>query len=182
MNTKTKALSLLAVVAFAAVAGSLLFAMETVKADDSTSVASDQSTSTAVTSPSPTPTDNFTLPDGGFMDSRGGMMDHGFGGMRQGMDQGMMGSIQVSSDYTTNVTNIVNNDTDVQTLINEGYNITSIHPVITTSFDGNGNVATKASTADVTLVGTNGRALVVVDLTQAKVTKIVTFTVTEIDK
>ena len=64
----------------------------------------------------------------------------------------------------------------------QGYNITSIRPVITTSIDGNGNVVTKASTADLTLLGTNGRALVVVDLSQNKVTKIVTLTVTEIDK
>jgi hypothetical protein len=71
----------------------------------------------------------------------------------------------------------------VQNLLNQGYNITSIRPVISAVIDGNGNVVTKASTADVLLLGNNGsRSLVVVDLTQDKVTKIVTLTVTEIDK
>ena len=69
------------------------------------------------------------------------------------------GAIQVSTDFTANVTNIAKNDSDVQNLLSQGYNITSIRPVITTTIDGNGNVVTKASTADVTLQGTNGRAL-----------------------
>ena len=88
----------------------------------------------------------------------------------------------MSSDFTANVTSIAKADSDVQNLLNQGYNITSIKPVITTVIDGNGNVVTKASTADLTLQGTSGRAFVVVDLDQAKVTKIVTLTVTEIDK
>lgn len=107
-----------------------------------------------------------------------------FGMSHRGMDRGFTGfsAIQVNSDFTANVTNIAKNDSDVQNLLNQGYNITSIRPVISTVIDGNGNVVTKASTADLTLEGTNGRALVVVDLNQAKVTKIVTMTVTEIDK
>ena len=81
------------------------------------------------------------------------------------------------------MTNIAESDSDVQNLLNQGFNITSIHPVITTSIDGNGNIITKASTANVLLEGNNGsRAFVVVDLSQAKVTKIVTLTITEIDK
>jgi hypothetical protein len=90
--------------------------------------------------------------------------------------------VQVSSDFTANVTNIATNDTDVSNLLSQGYNITSIRPVITTTIDGNGNIVTKATTADLTLQGTNGRAFVVVDLSQNKVTKIVTLTRTEIDK
>jgi len=81
-----------------------------------------------------------------------------------------------------NVTNIATNDTDVQNLLSQGYNITSIRPVVTTTIDGSGNVITKAATADLTLQGTNGRAFVVVDLSQDKVTKIVTLTRTEIVK
>jgi D-arabinose 1-dehydrogenase-like Zn-dependent alcohol dehydrogenase len=102
-------------------------------------------------------------------------MGRGFGGFGSG-------AIQISSDFTANVTNIVKNDVDVQNLLNQGYNITVIRPVISTTVDGNGNVVTKASSADVMLLGTNGRAFVVIDLTQAKVTKIVTLTITEIDK
>ena len=104
-------------------------------------------------------------------------MDRGFGG---GFGPQ---AIQVSADFTANVTNIAKSDSDVQNLLSQGFNITSIRPVITTSIDGNGNIITKASTANVLLVGNNGsRSFVVVDLSQAKVTKIVTLTVTEIDK
>ena len=92
------------------------------------------------------------------------------------------GAIQVSSDFTANVTNIVKNDSDVQNLLTQGYNITAIRPVISTVIDGNGNVVTSATTANVILQSTTGRALVVVDLTQAKVTKIVTTTTTVINK
>jgi hypothetical protein len=179
MNTKTKALALLAVVALAALAGSLVFAMQsTVKAADNTaSVASDSEPTLSAVNASDINLNHF---NNGFMgpgDRR--MMGRGcegFGG------PGGFGQVQVSSEFTQNVTNIANNDTDVQNLISQGYNITSIHPVISTQIDGNGNVVTKASTADLTLIGTNGRAFVVVDLDQAKVTKIVTLTVTEIDK
>ncbi len=71
-------------------------------------------------------------------------MDIGFGGLGGG-------AIQVSSDFTSNVTNIAKSDSDVQNLLSQGYNITSIRPVISTVVDGNGNVVTKASTADLTL-------------------------------
>jgi len=95
---------------------------------------------------------------------------------------GGLGSIQVSSAFTQNVTSILQNNPDVQNLINQGYNITSITPVMSTSIDGNGNVVTSATTANVILQSTTGRAYVVVDLSQDKVTKIVTITRTEIDK
>ncbi len=84
---------------------------------------------------------------------------------------GGFGGIQVSSDFTQNVTNIVKNDTDVQNLLNNGYNITSIRPVITTVIDGNGNVVTSATTANVILQSTTGRAYVVVDLNSSKSNK-----------
>jgi len=87
------------------------------------------------------------------------------------------GSIQVSAAFTQNVTKILNSSTDVQALFSQGYNVTSIRPVITTTINGNGDVVTQATSANVVLQGPNGRALVVVDLTTAKVTKIVTTTV-----
>jgi hypothetical protein len=114
------------------------------------------------------------------MQTRPGMghrMDGGFGG---GFDHE---AIQISADFTANVTNIANSDSDVQNLLSQGFNITSIRPIITTSIDGNGNIVTQASTANVLLVGNNGsRSFVVVDLSQAKVIKIVTLAVTEINK
>jgi subtilase family serine protease len=104
-------------------------------------------------------------------------MARGFGG---GLGSG---AIQLSADFTANVTNIAKSDSDVQNLLTQGFNITSIRPVITTSIDGSGNISTKASTANVLLEGNNrSRAFVIVDLSQAKVTKIVTMMITEIDK
>ena len=56
-------------------------------------------------------------------------------------------------------------------------------PNIKMTVDGNGNVALKATNATVLLEnGTTGRAFVTVDLSQSKVTQIVTFTKTVIDK
>jgi hypothetical protein len=183
MNTKTKALALLSVVFVAVVAGSVIFATQLTKADPTASVAADSE----ITSSSVNVTDNGPNSFNGF--GNGPMMmglEPRFGMGTRGLDRACgefgAGAIQVSSDFTANVTNIAKNDSDVQNLLNQGYNITSIHPVISTTIDGNGNIVTKASTADLILLGTNGRALVVVDLTQAKVTKIVTFTMTEIDK
>jgi hypothetical protein len=184
MNTKTKALLLLSIIAVALVAGSLIFLTQSLaKADTTTSVATDPGTTPAT---SINASDNSPINFGGFgygpmargMESRFGM-----GGPR-GMERGFGAqAIQISSDFTANVTNIAKSDSDVQNLLNQGFNITSIRPVITTSIDGNGNMVTQASTANVLLVGNNGsRSFVVVDLSQAKVTKIVTLTVTEIDK
>jgi hypothetical protein len=183
MKTKTKALTLLSVVLVALVAGSIVFTLQSVKADTTSPVATDSETTLSVVNA----TDNGAI---GFNGFDGGPMMMGieprFGVGHRGIDRGFGGfgsdAIQVSSDFTANVTNIANNDSDVQNLLNQGYNITSIHPNISTTVDGNGNVVIKASTAELTLIGTNGRALVVVDLSQEKVTKIVTLTVTQIDK
>jgi hypothetical protein len=183
MNTKTKALALLSVVLVALVAGSIIFTFQSVKADTTSPVATDSETTLSAINA----TDNAPI---GFNGFGGGPMMMGmeprFGMSHRGMDRGFGGfgseAIQVSSDFTANVTNIAKNDIDIQNLLNQGYNITSIRPIITTTVDGNGNVVTKASTADLTLIGTNGRAIAIVDLSQSKVTKIVTVTMTEIDK
>jgi len=183
MNSKTKALALLSVIVVAVVAGSLIFVTESIaKADPTASVAADSET---IPSSSVNATDNVSNNFGGFGNGPMAMgMEPRFGMGHRGMDRGFgPGAIQVSADFTANVTNIVKSDIDVQNLFNQGYNITSIRPVITTTIDGNGNIVTQASTANVLLQGNNGsRSFVVVDLTQAKVTKIVTLTVTEIDK
>ena len=177
MNTKTKALALLSVVVIATIAGSLIFVVQsTVKADTNSIVATDaESTLSSVNA-----TNNGGFFNNGYMDFGGhrgmGRGCGGFGG------PGGFGSIQVSAEFTQNVTNIAKSDSDVQNLLNQGYNITSVRPVISTVVDANGNVVTKASSADVILQSTTGRAFAVVDLDQAKVTKIVTITVTEIDK
>jgi hypothetical protein len=180
VNTKTKTLALLSIVLVALVAGSIIFTLQLVKADTTSPVATDSETTLSAINA----TDKGPIGVNGFGD--GPMMigmEPRFGMGPRGMGRGFGSeAIQLSSDFTENVTNIAKNDIDVQNLLNQGYNKTSIRPIISTTIDSNGNVVTKASSADLTLIGTNGRALVVVDLSQTKVTKIVTLTTTEIDK
>ena len=183
MNLKTKALALLSVIVIAAVAGSFILALQSAKADTTTPIVADSE----IASSSVNATDNSPNGFNGFgnrpmmmgAESRLGM---GHRGMGRGFEGFGPGAIQISSDFTANVTNIAKNDVDVQNLLNQGYNITVIRPVISTTVDGNGNVVTKASSADLTLLGTNGRAFAIVDIEQAKVTRIVTLTITEINK
>jgi hypothetical protein len=182
MKTSTKAIALISVVALAAVAGVLIVELQSVvSANNVIAVGQEESTPSpsAVTQP-----DNALNDSGGFMGFRGGPggLEGRFGGPGGRCGPGGFGAMQVSEDYITNVTNIAKADSDVQNLLNNGYNITMVRPLVSTVVDGNGNVVTKASTAELTLIGTNGRAMVLVDLDQAKVTKIVTTTVTQIDK
>lgn len=115
-------------------------------------------------------------------------MDFGrgeFRGCQRGMGQefGGFGAIQLSDEFKQNVTNIANADSDVQNLLNNGYNVTSVTPIIGSTVDANGNVVTKASSAVLTLEkDTTGRATVLVDIDQAKVTKILIETRTLIEK
>jgi len=182
LNTKTRALAVLSMIIVATVAGALIYSIQsTVKGDTSNIVAADAESTTE-----PLAVDGSEI---GFNSDENGMMALGIEsrfdmGHRGGPNRmGGLRDIQVSSEFTQNVTTIAQNDSDVQNLLSQGYNITSIRPVISTIIDGNGNIATKASTANVLLEGDNGsRAFVVVDLSQAKVTKIVTLAVTVIEK
>ena len=71
-----------------------------------------------------------------------------FRGCPRGMGRefGGFGAIQVSTEFQQNVTNIAKSDSDVQNLLNNGYNVTSVTPIIGSTVDANGNVITKAST------------------------------------
>jgi hypothetical protein len=96
---------------------------------------------------------------------------------------GGFGFIEVSDEFKQNVINIAENDTDVQTLLNEGYNITGVRPIIKSIVEGDGTVTTKATSAIVILEkDTTSHASVWVDLEQAKVTQIVILTRTVIEK
>lgn len=93
------------------------------------------------------------------------------------------GFVEVSEEFEQNVIDIVENDQDVQTLLDEGYNITGVQPIIKTIVEADGNVTIKATSAIVTLKkDTTGFASVWVDLEQAKVTEIVILTKTVIEK
>ncbi|MEJ2271703.1 MAG: hypothetical protein P8X91_04320 [Candidatus Bathyarchaeota archaeon] len=94
-----------------------------------------------------------------------------------------MANIELSTEYTEAVNSILEADTDVQTLIAEGYNVTSIRPIIKNVVLADGSIVTGATTAVVKLVnGTSGYAVVNVDVSQAAVNQIVIFTRTVIDK
>jgi hypothetical protein len=102
------------------------------------------------------------------------------GGMR---GRGCYGFIEVSDEFKENVINIAKNDTDVQNLLNEGYNITGVRPIIKTIVEGDGTVVTKAASAILILEkDTTGHAIVTVDVENAKVTEIVILTKTVIEK
>lgn len=190
MDRKIKVLVLITIVVAAVVGTALVFAAQPVKGQVN-NPASDvqQPIQPAISSLNAT---NWNGTIGGFMGFGGqgqrqfGRGFNGFGGFGgnyfngtgncfNGTNSGF--GIQVSSAYTQNVTSVLNSSSDVQALFSEGYNVTSIQPILTRTIDGNGNVITQATTANVVLQGPNGRALVVVDLTTGKVTKIITTTV-----
>jgi hypothetical protein len=107
---------------------------------------------------------------------------HSFG-VQNRVFHGFGEGIEVSANYTQKVTNILNADSDVQSLISQGYNITSIKPVLSRTLDGNGIVTTKATTAIVRLVkGSSGYATVSVNVDLGQVSRIVILTRTVIDK
>jgi hypothetical protein len=102
-------------------------------------------------------------------------------GLRRG--GGPYGFIEVSEEYKDNVISIAKSDSDVQALIDEGYNITAVRPIIASTVEADGTVVTKATNAIVTLQnGTTGRASVWVNVEEGKVTKIVILTMTVIEK
>jgi hypothetical protein len=178
LNYKTKALVLLSIVTLAAVAGSLIV-FSTVKADDNTTSTDNLTTATtnAITS-----TDPSNVTGDMHFGGPGGPGGPGFGGCPRGMERGF-GQIQVSDEFKANVTTIAKADSDVQNLLNSGYNVTSVRPIVTTTIDANGNVVTKATSAVLGLEkDTTGRAMVLVNLEQAKVTRIEIETRTIIEK
>ncbi len=104
----------------------------------------------------------------------------GLGGM--GNMQGMQ-NLELSSAYNATINSILANDTDVQNLIAQGYNVTAINPIIHSVIGADGTITTQATTAIITLQnGNSGFATVKVDITNSKVTQIVIITRTVINK
>jgi hypothetical protein len=175
IQRKTIAVSLVLFATLATAVGVLAFAA------DPTSTNFTNTTST-------TPSEQFVEPRD--MQFGGGMITdmQGFGGGPCG-HRGAMGfrggmtNIEVSSEYTAKINAILNNDSDVQNLISQGYNVTAINPIIKNIVESDGTLTTKATTAVVLLQnGTSGYTTVNVDVTNAKITQIVTITRTVIDK
>lgn len=91
--------------------------------------------------------------------------------------------MEVSEEFEANVIDIAKSDEDVQDLLDDGYNITGVRPIIKSVVEGDGSVVTKATSAIVMLEkDTTSRASVWVDLEEAKVTEIVILTRTVIEK
>lgn len=105
------------------------------------------------------------------------------GGPRGGRGHGPFGFVEVSEEFKENVITIAKSDQDVQSLLDNGYNITGVKPIIKIVVEENGTVVTKTTGATVMLAKDNtGHASVWVDLTQGKVTRIVISTITVIEK
>jgi hypothetical protein len=158
-----------------AVAALISGVLLTAQATDNSTNTDNSATSTVDTATNSTTTPNVeVIFPSGWNFNRMGFGRHEFGGL---------GPIQVSSEFEQNVTSIAENDSDVQNLLAGGYNVTSIRPILSTVIDANGNVVTSATSAILTLQkDTTGHATVMVDLEQAKVTRIVIQTITVIDK
>ena len=174
INRKTLALTLLTITAFAAVIGGFMMTAQATETNSTATATTDQSSDAAVLH---------------YWDVGGNVTgEQGFGGGPRGHGggggfMGGMGNIEVSSEYTANVNAILKADADVQNLISEGYNVTSIHPMVKSIVEADGTMVTKATTATVMLQnGTSGFATVGVDVENAKVTRIVIITRAVIDK
>lgn len=180
IDKKTTAISLIMLTALAATVGTIT--MTAFAATDTNST-----TGTTDTATSADPSQNIDqLQLGANL-----MMEqcfNGFGGGPRGRDEhggfmmGRMGNIEVSEEYTAAVNAILGKDSDVQNLVSQGYNITTINPIIKTVIEADGTVATKASTAVVLMQGNSGFATVKVDVTNHAVAEIVTITRNVIDK
>lgn len=97
--------------------------------------------------------------------------------------RGGYGFVEVSEEFEENVVSIAENDEDVQELLDDGYNITGVRPIIKTVVEADGSVVTKATDAIVMLEkDETSHASVWVDVEEAKVTKIVILTRTVIEK
>ena len=172
IERKTTAIALLVLTALAAVIGGIIMTTQANVTNLTTSTTEDLNDNADVFQ-------GMIMGDQGF--GRGmsfGRGPRGHGGFMGGMD-----NIEVSSEYTANVNAILDGDSDVQDLISQGYNVTSINPIVKNVIEGDGTLATKATTALVTLQnGTSGYATVSVDVEQATVTQIVIITRTVIDK
>ena len=179
INRKALAVSLTALAVLSAVAG--LVIMTAIADTNSTNTDTTTDTSTTQDITIPQFGDNMQMMDGGQgFCFGGGPNDRGHGVGPMG---GSMSNIEVSDEYTANVNAILSNDTDVANLISEGYNVTSINPVVKNIIEGDGTLVTKATTAVVTMQnGETGIATVKVDVENSAVLKITIVTTTVIDK
>jgi hypothetical protein len=178
MNGKSKALALFSVIAIAAIISGILLVPQMVNATETKDASLTAHVSDA-TDTAAKEANEIVLPSWNC-----DYMGFGRGGMRFGMRGfGGFGPVEVSEEFEQTVTSIAESDTDVQNLITDGYNVTSVRPIIKTVIDAEGNVVAKATSAVLMLQkDTTSHASVMVDIEEAKVTQIVILTRTVIDK
>jgi hypothetical protein len=178
MNRKTTAISLILLTTLASAVGALT--LTAFAASDTNSTTTD--TTTIITSDSAQSSNQLQFEGRMMMDSQG--FGGGSGG-RGGHGEGFIGgnaNMEVSTEYTANVNAILYNDTDVQNLVSQGFNVTSINPIVKNVIGSDGTLTTQATTAIVTMQnGTSGYATVKVDVANSTVTQIITITRTVID-
>jgi hypothetical protein len=106
------------------------------------------------------------------------------GGHGRGLGWGHFGYVEVSEEYEAKVISIAESDEDIQGLLNDGYTITGVRPILKTVVDSNGDVTTKATSAVVMLQNEDemGHASAWVDIEEGLVSEIVIFNRTVIDK
>lgn len=90
--------------------------------------------------------------------------------------------IEVSEDFKEKVIEIAEKDSDVQKMLSQGYNITSIKPILKATVQGDGTVTLKATEAILTLEKEASHATVKVNLEKAQVEKITILAKTVIEK
>ena len=183
INKKTVAISLILLTVLSASIGAL-FIMSSASASSTTSNAGTSINATTSAIPYVNQTSGMP-PFGDFMAGNqafgGGHGGPGGPGGMSGM-QGMQ-NLELSSAYNATINSILTNDTDVQNLIAQGYNVTAIHPIVHSVIGADGTITTQATTAIVTMQnGDSGFATVKVDITNSKVTQIVIVTRTVINK
>jgi hypothetical protein len=179
MNRKSAAISLILLTTLAAAVGAMtLTALATTETNSTTT---DTNTAEASQYTNQMQFDgNMMMNSQAFSGFGGGPGGHGGHG---GGFMGGMANIEVSTEYTANVNAILDNDTDVQNLVSQGYNVTSINPIVKNVIGGDGTLTTQATTAIVTMQnGSSGYATVKVDVANSTVTQIITITRTVIDK
>jgi hypothetical protein len=176
IDRKIMALTLLTLVALAAVMGGFLLTTQATDTSGTTETTT-ENTTTVTTDAGCSGVPDWNIGGMGF-----GGPNHRHRGEFGGFGSGFI-PVEVSAEFEEKVTNIAKNDTDVQQLLDEGYNVTRVMPIVKTIIDGDGNVVTKATNATVMLEkDTTGRAIVSVDLEQEQVTQIIILTRTVINK
>ncbi len=88
----------------------------------------------------------------------------------------------VSEEYRERVVQIALRDPDVSRLLEEGYNVTNVKPIVKAYVEADGSVNLRADEALIVLRKDGGVAAVLVSLTEERVTKVVVHTVAVIEK